>query len=251
MQPARRLYIGTSGWAYEFWVGNFYPEGTQKARFLEEYARRFNSVEVDSTYYAIPPASMVRRWRERVPEGFKFAAKFPREITEENMFRDVKGMVDAFLKNISLLGEKLGPLLIQLPYSFDPESYFVLKDFLSTLPCGFRYAVEAKNSKWLGDQFYSLLRDHKMALVLVDHPWAPKVDVLTADFSYIRWEGDKSKIRGTTGGVEVDRSGEAGAWANRIRKILEVADVYGYFTKYYSGHSPTDALRMLQMLRAS
>jgi uncharacterized protein YecE (DUF72 family) len=238
------------GWSYDFWLGNFYPESLASQEYLSEYARRFNSVEVDSTFNRIPNPRVVGNWRERTPKDFVFCAKFPGSITHEKVLRGSEGEVKAFIKNISLLGGKLGPLLLQFPYSFKPESHGLLKDFLFNLPEGFRYAVEVKNRKWLEERFYAMLRDVGVALALLDHPWMPEMNTLTADFTYIRWVGDRRKIRGTTGAVERYRNDDIRDWGFRIENFLEDSvEVFGFFSKFYSGHSPTDAEQLLKALK--
>lgn len=244
-----KLHIGTMGWSYDFWVGNFYPQGTEAKDFLQEYAKRFDSVEIDSTFYRIPSHNTVEKWRAQTPVGFVFSAKFPQAVTHEKMLVDCGEEVEVFVENMSLLGDRLGALLLQLPYGFKPERFEVLKDFLPTLPEGHRYALEVKNRKWLEEKLYSLLRDNDVALALVDHPWVPEMDTLTADFVYIRWEGDRRKINGKLGRVERDRGEDIRGWAGELKKYLdEGVEVFGYFSKYYSGHPPTDARQLLDLL---
>jgi len=123
-----------------------------------------------------------------------------------------------------------------------------LKDFLAGLPKG-RFAVEIKNKKWLDEKFYDILRDNKVALVLLDHPWMPEMNTITADFTYIRWEGDRKKITGTLGKVERDRSGDIKDWAVKIKGFLDDSiEVFGYFSKYYSGYPPGDVRMLLDTI---
>jgi uncharacterized protein YecE (DUF72 family) len=158
--------------------------------------------------------------------------------------------VRIFLRNISKLGDKLGPLLIQLPYSYKPEKFEVLKEFLTSLPKKYRFALEVKNKKWLENEFYDLLRRKDVALALIDHPWLPEMNEITSDFTYIRWEGDRRKIKGTTGRVERDRKKELEAWGFRIENLLaDNIEVFGYFSKYYSGYSPTDVTQLLDFIK--
>jgi uncharacterized protein YecE (DUF72 family) len=202
------IHIGTMGWSYDFWKGDFYPKGTRSEEFLSVYARHFNTVEVNSTFYRIPSSETVEDWRDRTPEGFIFSAKFPRKITHIKKLQDCQEELDIFIDHMSLLGDQLGPLLLQFPPQFRPESINILEDFLPNLPGGYRYAVEVRNTKWLEERFYSLLSDHGIALVLMDHPWMPDMDTITADFTYIRWEGDRKKVKGDQGIFEMDRSGD-------------------------------------------
>jgi len=243
-----KLHIGTMGWSYGFWVGDFYPRGLKPTGFLAEYAKHFGSVELDNTFYRIPSASTVKAWREQTPEGFLFSAKFPRIITHVKMLRDCEREVETFVSRMSHLQNKLGPLLLQFPSSFGPNHFPLLREFLSTLPKGFRYAVEVRNKGLLGEKLNSLLRENGVALVLVGQP-VPEEEV-TADFVYVRLEGDRRKVNGTLGRVEVDRTEDISKWAVQVKSFLDrQLEVFGYFSKYYSGYPPNDAEQLLDLLR--
>ena len=241
-----KLHVGTMGWSYDFWKGNFYPEMTQN--LLTEYAKSFDTVELDNTFYRIPSRDNVLKWKEETPDDFIFSAKFPRKITHIKMLQDCREELEVFIEHMSLMGNKLGPMLIQLPPGFAPEKSGILKDFLAGLPKG-RFAVEIKNKKWLDEKFYDILRDNKVALVLLDHPWMPEMNTITADFTYIRWEGDRKKIKGMLGKVERDRSEEIKDWALKIKGFLDDSiEVFGYFSKYYSGYPPGDVRMLLDFM---
>ena len=244
-----RVYIGTMGWSYEFWRGNFYPQSMNIEDALKEYSKHFNAVEINSSFYRIPSQSMVRNWRDETPEDFVFAAKFPRKVTHIKMLRDCEDDVEVFMKNISQLEEKLGPLLLQFPSSFKANNFKLLGDFLCALPEGYRYAVEVRDKNWFNNELSSLLRDNGIAIALLEHPWLPKIEVLTSGFVYIRWEGDHRKVSGTTGKVERDRTADIEKWAIKIKSLAVEHEVYGFFSKYFSGHPPTDAKLMNSQLR--
>ena len=118
------LHIGTIGWSYEHWIGNFYPQSARKKDLLLEYSNHFRTVEVDSTFYRIPKHTTIKKWKEETPKDFIFSTKFPKAITHEMMLKDSSNKTEFFIKSISLLGSKLGPLLIQFPYKFKPEKFF-------------------------------------------------------------------------------------------------------------------------------
>ena len=234
-----KVHIGTMGWSYDFWIGNFYPEGSDN--LLTEYAKNFDTVEIDNTFYRIPSRDTVLKWKEETTDDFVFSVKFPRKITHIKKLQDCEEELKVFIEHISLFEDKLGPLLLQLPPDFKPENFEILKDFLTILPEGYRFAVEVRNKKWLDEKFYGLLRDHGVALVLIDHPWMPEMNTITADFTYIRWEGDRRKVTGTLGKVERERSREINEWAGKIKGFLaDGVEVFGYFSKYYSGYPPGD-----------
>jgi uncharacterized protein YecE (DUF72 family) len=237
-----RLHVGTMGWSYGFWKGKFYPEGLVSKEFLAYYAKRFSTVEVDSTFYRIPRRQSVADWKARTPEGFVFSLKFPRVITHVKMLKGCEEETTVFLERVALLGEGLGALLLQFPYAFGTEQVPLLRDFLQILPEKYRYVVEVRNRKLLNDGFYSVLRDSGVVLAWVDSPFMPQISEVTSDFIYVRWVGDRRRVKGTLGRVEVDRTARISAWAEKLTPFLEEGtEVFGYFSKYYSGYSPSDA----------
>lgn len=242
-----KVHIGTMGWSYDFWIGSFYPEGSDN--LLGEYAKNFDTVEINNTFYRIPSRDTVINWKDETPDGFIFSAKFPRKITHIKKLKGCEEEVEVFIEHMSLLGNKLGPMLLQFPPDFKPENFGILNDFLAGLPGGYRFAVEVRNKKWLDERFYGMLRDHGTALVLMDHPWMPEMNTITADFTYIRWEGDRKKVTGTLGKVERDRSREINEWAGKIKGFLsDGVEVFGYFSKSYSGYPPGDVKLLLESI---
>ena len=186
------ILIGTSGWSYRDWLGGFYAPGTRPESFLQSYAGSFRSVEIDSTFYSVPKASVVEGWRERSPEDFVFAAKFPREITHEAGGLSSGGeLALLFLKRMSLLEGKLGPLLLQFPPGFRPERLDALRVFLEGLPREFRYALEFRHPDWHSEELLDLLTRLGMAWASGVGPDNPPVRPLTTDFSYLRWLGER------------------------------------------------------------
>jgi uncharacterized protein YecE (DUF72 family) len=249
------LRLGTSSWSCEDWVGCFYPPGTRPADFLPIYAQSFDTVEIDSTYYRTPSESMVRNWRARTPEGFTFAAKFPQAITHEKVLLECGGDVTEFLRTMSLLGDRLGPLLLQFPYFnkkvfAGPEDFLArLVPFLKELPGEFRYALELRNKYFVSARLLDILRERKIAFALIDHPWmtpitqlASKFDVVTADFTYIRWLGDRKGIEEQAehwDKIIVDREREMQTWISIMRPFLKRGTkILAYFNNHYAGFGP-------------
>jgi uncharacterized protein YecE (DUF72 family) len=244
-----RAHIGTMGWSYKFWMGNFYPKGLKTTEFLTEYSKHFNSVELDNTFYRIPSTDLVKTWKKQTPEDFLFSAKFPRIITHVKMLEKCEKDVERFLSSMSQLQGKLGLLLLQFPPSFGQSHFSLLQDFLSSLPREHRYAVEVRNEGLRIEKLYLLLREHGVALALTNLPGTAQIDDLTANFVYVRWEGDRRKVNGTLGKVEVDRSKELKEWAYQVKAFLDrQIEVFGYFSKYYSGYPPSDAEQFLKLL---
>ncbi|GAC1409596.1 MAG: DUF72 domain-containing protein [Gemmatimonadaceae bacterium] len=248
------IHIGTQGWNYDAWVGPFYPTGTRPSEFLTVYARAFDSVEVDSTFYASPAATTIRSWAERTPKGFVFALKLPQEITHEQRLRDVTGASEIFFERVRELGDKLGPILVQMGPDFQPGELPALVDFLGRVPKDLRIAIEFRHRGWITDGVLALLKEHNIALALSDGRWIPRKLILslaarpTANFAYIRWMGPNRDLVDYTR-VQVDRSHEIDLWSDAIENLSEkVSQVYGYVANTFSGHSPATARELQSRL---
>ncbi|MFH0848994.1 MAG: DUF72 domain-containing protein [archaeon] len=246
-----KVYIGTMGWSYRFWISNFYSASAKPNEFLKEYSRHFSTVEVNSTFYRFPYGSTIKKWNDQTPEHFRFSLKFPRAITHEKMLKDCTEYAKSFMARVAPLGEKLGVMLLQFPPEFGSQHLHLLNDFLEDLPKENRFAVEVRNKNLLDEKLYSILRENEVALALVDSSIMPSIETLTTDFTYIRLEGDREKVNGNLGRVEIDRAEDIVTWANKIRSFSDrVARIYVYFSKYYSGHPPTDATKLSELLHA-
>lgn len=244
------ILLGTQGWSYRSWVGNFYPAGTPAGQYLIEYSKRFRTVEIDSTFYGLPSPKTVNAWYELTPNDFRFTAKFPRSITQEKMLRGVKRETTSFLKTMQLLEDKLGPLLLQFPIGFTPERYGTLARYLAALPQDFRYAVEVRHPGWLNDKFYDLLARHRAAMVLTTSPEAAHLEPATADFSYIRWLGSRMDVPDNAyQQVRINRDAQLDAWSNLIKKLsAQGTTVWGFANNHYQGHSPATVRALLERL---
>jgi uncharacterized protein YecE (DUF72 family) len=243
------LHWGTMGWSYNFWKGKLYPEKLATNEFLAYYAKQFNTVEVDSTFYRIPRAQSVASWKAQTPKDFVFSLKFPKIITHVKMLENCQEETDVFLERMELLKEKLGALLLQFPYAFGTKNLPLLRDFLQNLPRKHRYVVEIRNRKLLNDEFYSVLKNNNVVLAWVDSPFMPQIGEVTSDFLYVRWEGNRRLVKGTLGRIEVDRKMQIAAWAERLKPFLEERiKVFGYFSKYYSGYPPGDVKELLSLI---
>jgi len=251
---AGAIHLGTQGWNYSAWVGPFYPDGTRPADYLTLYARAFETVEVDSTFYATPAEKTVRGWAERVGERFTFSLKMPREITHERRLAGCGDLVGEFTDRVRLLGPKLGPVLIQLGPDFGPEQKGALERFLSLLPGDLRFAIEFRRHGWLGAEVLELLRSFRVALALTDGPFVDRERMIalaahpTADFGYVRWMGPDRSIEEYSR-VVADRQHEMGMWAVGLAALAaRVTAVHGYFNNHFQGHSPASARAMQALL---
>jgi uncharacterized protein YecE (DUF72 family) len=236
----QNLHLGTLGWSYSFWKDKFYPAKTPSSRFLAYYASRYDTVEVDNTFYRIPTAQTVTNWKNQTPQNFTFSLKFPSLITHIKMLKNCERETNLFLERTSLLGEKLGPLLLQFPPNFGVDHLSDLSAFLQKLPGQNRYVVEIRDKAWLQSDFYALLKANRAALAWVDSPSMPQIGEVTSDFLYVRWEGDRKKVNGMLGKIETDTAASLRAWADKLKPFLRQMEVFGYFSKYFSGYPPSD-----------
>ncbi len=242
--------LGTQGWSYPDWIGVFYPAGARQEDYLPFYAQVFDTVELDTTFYHPPRASVVRSWARHTPESFRFAAKVPQRITHEARLAHMGPHLREFARALEPLGERLGPLLVQMPAEFvrDPGTVGVLERFLAAAPSEVKLAVEFRDRSWHRPETYALLRKHHAALAWTAWRDLPRVTEQTADFLYLRWLGDRREIL-KYDRVQIDRSGEFDAWEQDLKCVLpQVREIYGYFNNHWAGHSPASANEMKRRL---
>jgi uncharacterized protein YecE (DUF72 family) len=181
------LYAGTSGFAYPSWKPRFYPADLSAKKFLEYYASRLNSVEINYTFRRLPAESTLENWIKAAPEGFLFSPKAHQRITHIARLRDVAEFTSVFLRSIDPLRatHRIGPILFQLPPYFRRDEA-VLGAFLASLPDDFRYSFEFRHESWLTDEVYALLKRHNVALCWAESEKMEIPEVTTADFAYFR-----------------------------------------------------------------
>ena len=250
-----RLRLGTSSWGERGWVGSFYPARMAPRDFLSYYATRFDTVEADNTYYAVPSPELVAGWARKTPEGFTLSAKFPRSIVHAGRGPRPAAERDAFLQVMTGLGPRAGPLVLQFPYfnrgAFAGVGPFLdrLAPFLEGLPTHFRYAVEVRNRSWIDEPLLEVLRAHRVALVWVEletlpRPWqlAERLDLHTTDFVYARLIGDRratDALTRTFDEVVLDRSEGLDRWAELLVPArARASEVFAYANNHYAGHGP-------------
>ncbi len=255
------LRIGTSAFTAAGWPGSFYPPELKPREYLSYYATKFNTVEVDSTFYRSPAASTVNAWYEKTPSDFIFAAKVPQIITHEKVLLDCEKEFEEFVDTMDLLDDKLGPLLLQFPYFKEVD--FGQADFLTRLRfflkrlqgTTVRYAIEIRNKAWLNEKFADLLRQHNVALALQDQSWMPRpeqisFDYITADFAYVRLLGDRKGIERQTrvwDKVIVDRSRELKSWVDVCQQTVRRGlPTFIYINNHYAGHAPATVAQFLK-----
>jgi len=242
--------IGTQGWTYPDWIGTFYPPGSKSEEFLPFYGGIFDTVELDTTFYHAPRVSVVRAWARRTPQGFRFAAKVPKSITHSARLIGAADQMGEFVRSLEPLGEKRGPLLVQLPAEFvrDSDSARSLDQFLASIPAGSRVSVEFRHRSWHVPETYDLLRAHGACVAWTQWRDLPPVTEVTADFLYIRWLGIREDIK-RYDRVQVDRGPEFDSWEAALKRVIpEVREVFGYFNNHWAGHSPASANEMKRRL---
>jgi uncharacterized protein YecE (DUF72 family) len=249
--PHPNLYLGTAGWSYDDWKESFYPGGTSSLDRLPFYASRFRTVEIDSTFYASPARTTVQSWYRRSPEGFIFSAKFPREITHEARLVGCGTEAATFIGVMEELGEKRGPLLIQLPPSFTAERFDDLARFLEGLPDGLMYAVEVRHRSWLTQEYADLLERWRVAMVLSCGGRLGRFWRVTSRIVYIRWLGQHDAFA-TYDRLQGPRDDEIDWWAARMAHFLERGGtIFGYANNNYEGFSPATIQRIADDLAAA
>lgn len=234
-------YIGTSGWHYDHWHGTFYPEEVDDP--LGFYTDHFTTVEINNTFYQLPEAQTLDSWRESVPDDFLFAVKANRYITHMKKLKDSDDPLKNFVERVQVLGDKLGPLLFQLPgnWRFNAER---LSNFLQVLPKGHRCAFEFRDPSWHNPHAYDLLARHDAAFCIYEFAGYNAPKEITTDWVYIRLHGPHE----TPYEGHYDAQTLAG-WAGAISSWLRQGkDVYCYFDNDQAGYAPQDALRLQSMI---
>ncbi len=244
---AARARIGTSGWIYPEWRSAFYPDDLPERRWFGHYAGLFDTVEVNNTFYRLPPAGTVDRWAEQAPLGFTYAVKVGGFGTHRKKLKDPASWLPNHLDRVTRLGPHLGPNLVQLPPHWRRD-VGRLDEFLAATPSTMRWAVELRDPSWLHDDVYAVLSDHGAALVVHDllpeHPW-----LLTTDWTYLRFHGPHAPDDPYR-----DRYTGRRLWrvAARIEHWLsEGVDVHAYFNNDQQAAAPLDATWLRRKLDRS
>jgi uncharacterized protein YecE (DUF72 family) len=237
--------VGTSGWQYRHWRDTFYPHGLPGRRWLEYYATRFPTVELNSTFYRLPPRETFEHWREGSPDGFVFAVKASRYLTHIRRLREPAEPVALMLERASALGPKLGPVLVQLPPTMGVDLQR-LDDMLAAFPRGQRVAVEVRHPSWVdaGDELSAVLMRHDAALCLADRKGALPPVTRTASWWYLRFHEGRATPSPSYGRAAL------ASWVDRLLEMFGVGpDGFAYFNNDPYGAAPRDALRFEGRLR--
>ncbi|MDA9264679.1 DUF72 domain-containing protein [Planctomycetota bacterium] len=254
-QGPPKIRLGTSSWSEKSWRGVFYPDNLQPADFIQHYSRVYDTVEIDSTFYAIPRVSTVNGWRRKTPDQFTFSAKVPRIVTHDKVLIEAEEEMEIFVETMQWLGDKLGLLLLQFPYfnkkAFSDKREFLdrLANFLPRFSGEVKLVVELRNKNWIQPEVSRLIESMGASLAWVDQAWMPdpeewleRLGSPSGQIGYFRFLGDHKALDAMTDTWDrqvLDPREKLKRWIAPMNKFLQAGgDVYGYFNNHYAGHAP-------------
>ncbi|MDZ7748814.1 MAG: DUF72 domain-containing protein [Halofilum sp. (in: g-proteobacteria)] len=235
------LHVGTSGWSYPHWSGPFYPQDLPERDWLGYYARRFTSVEINNSFYRLPATSTLESWRDTVPAGFEFAVKASRYVTHMKKLKDPEDTMPGLLARMERLGDRLGPVLLQLPphWRCNPER---LRAFLEALPPAHRYAFELRDPSWFDERVFELLARFDAAFCVYDLAGTQSPVAVTAGFAYVRLHGPGDAYQGSYTDAALR------GWADTFAGWrADGRDVYCYFDNDEAGYAAANAARLREL----
>jgi uncharacterized protein YecE (DUF72 family) len=246
-----QYYVGCSGWSYTSWQGPFYPRTIDNSGWLKYYSHIFDYVEIDSSFYRIPTIFMVKNWYKRSPQNFKFTAKFPKIITHDKRLKAVDKELERFFEAFSPLVDKTLALLIQLPPSLHIlEGLERLRDLVPALDNRFRYAVEVRHRSWFQDLAYNFFANNDLCLVWSQLAELQTPPILTTNFLYLRFIGDRSIHEKDFGRIQIDRVLEMEKWAENVKTVqderIKLAIIAA--NNHYAGFGPGTANMFRNMI---
>ena len=233
--------IGTSGWEYDHWRGNFYPVDLPRDRWLEFYADRFDTVEVNASFYRLPEAETFARWGRRVPGTFRFAVKASRYLTHLRRLREPGEPLERLWSRAQRLNGRLGPMLYQLPPRWRPNTDR-LEAFLAAIPGDRAQAVEVRDRRWYRHDVLDMLDAAGVALVIHDMPDSRTPICRVGPMVYLRFHGAGERYGGAYSSQSLS------GWARRIAAWADEAPVWAYFNNDIGGHAVRDAHRLRRMV---
>jgi len=238
---APKLRVGCSGWGYDDWVGPFYAPGTQKSEWLRQYATAFDLVEIDSSFYNLPSPATVAAWRDAVPDGFLFTAKFPKRITHEMKLVGVEEQIARVYKSMGELGRKLGVLVVQLPPSIRYDKHRdTVEAFIELLDPKVRHAIEFRSQTWFNDEVSSMLQEYNIAAVWSQNQYLTTPTLVTTNFAYVRLVGERDIDKFDR--IVKDRTEELKDWRDRLESAeSEIAHAFVILNNHFAGFGPASA----------
>lgn len=237
------IRVGCSGWQYPHWRGDFYPAELPVRLWFDHYARQFDTVEINNTFYRLAEAQTFRSWRARAPKGFVFAVKASRFLTHMKKLKDPAAPLELFFSRAKELGRTLGPVLYQLPPRW-PVNIERLEEFLEALPGRRQHVLEFRDPSWYRDDVLALLERHRVALCLHDMEGSASGMLEVGPLVYVRFHGTQ-RYSGSYSDERLERW--AGWMSERLR---QGKPVFAYFNNDVGGHAPRDAVRLRRMMRS-
>ncbi|MGH9350002.1 MAG: DUF72 domain-containing protein [Vicinamibacterales bacterium] len=242
VKELNRIRVGCSGWQYAHWRGNFYPAGLPTTRWFEHYARTFDTVEINNSFYRWPAPETFETWGRQAPPGFLYAVKASRYLTHMKKLKDPEEAVARTFDHARRLGRHLGPVLYQLPPRWRPNIER-LEGFLRTLPTRRMHTIEFRDPSWYVEPVFNLLRKHRVALCLHDMQGSATGNVVVGPFIYVRFHAGTRKYGGRYDDERLD------AWAEWLAtQAKEGLAVFTYFNNDAGGHAPRDAVRLRERI---
>ena len=239
-----KLYVGTSGWVYGHWRGLFYPASLAQAKWLEFYSQHFGTVELNNSFYRLPSEGAFAGWRERTSPAFVYAVKVSRFITHIKRLRNAEEALETFVVRSRILGDKLGPLLYQLPPNLS-RNEALLESFARLLPGELRHVFEFRNESWFDEGVFGLLRKHNIGFCIYDMPGLTAPVIATADFAYIRFHGSSELYESCYSDAELEQ------WASKIVKLAPgLTSIYVYFNNDTNAFAVRNAKTLAKQLGA-
>jgi uncharacterized protein YecE (DUF72 family) len=241
MPPKPKFHIGCSGWSYQDWVGKFYPAGLKSGEWLAYYAKHFNTVEVNMSFYRFPFKNMLKGWYNRTPKNFRFTLKANRLITHVKRLKGTEKLLASFYALADLLEEKLACILFQMPPSLRKDKDMkTLESFLKSLSPDHNNVIEFRHGSWFCREVYDLLSAHHAIFCILSAPNLPSDPVATGKVAYARFHG-------ATSWYNYDYSEqELKEWAQQIKKLK--LNTFAYFNNDVNAYAPSNALKLCEML---
>ncbi|HEY0046186.1 MAG TPA: DUF72 domain-containing protein [Flavobacterium sp.] len=238
----KKINIGTSGWHYKHWQGNFYPAGLKTAEHFEYYLKHFDTVEINNSFYRLPTKETFRSWRENSPADFIYVVKANRFITHMKKLKEPAESIARFMDHVTELKEKLGPILFQLPpgWNINIERF---EEFLAKLPKQYRYAFEFRNGTWYDKTIYDLLIQYNCAFCIYELAGHTTPVITTANFVYLRLHGPgDNKYQGSYSNEALQD------WAKQCVEWSRDKEVFVYFDNDEAGYAAFNALKLRELV---
>lgn len=235
-----KWWIGTSGWNYPHWKTIFYPENIPRTKWLEYYSERFDTVELNATFYRLPKEQTFKNWHKRTPQGFIYSVKISKFITHTKRLKECEDALLRFYSAIKHLKEKLGPILIQLPPGLKYEKP-LFESFCSLLKSSYKHTLEVRNKTWLCDEAFEIMKRHNISFCISDTAGRyPYHEEITADFIYIRLHGSKKLYTSEYTEKEITE------WASKIKDWD--MNTYVYFDNDFNAYAVKNAIQLKELL---